>query len=282
MKFTGVNGEYFEVLELNSDNYQVLASSGPSELRLIWFQSDDNELVIDRVHYSFDNQDMLFLTEFHQIDTPKIKKAWLLRFNRPFYCIIDHDSEVGCKGILFFGASHVPVIKPTAQDLEVLDVVWNMLKLEMRSRDNLQLEMLQMMLKRILILCTRIYKNQQAYHAIENDQTDLIREFNFLVEQHFREKHSVADYAALLHKSPKTLANLFKKIGEKTPLQFIQARRMLEARRLLSHADLPVSEIGYEIGFNDIQAFSRFFRKNQGLSPSAYRLQAQAGKMANS
>jgi AraC-like DNA-binding protein len=48
---------------------------------------------------------------------------------------------------------------------------------------------------------------------------------------------------------------------------------MLEARRLLWHTDKDVSQIAYEIGFNDIQAFSRFFKKHQGLSPSNFRMQ---------
>ena len=33
-----------------------------------------------------------------------------MRFDRPFFCVIDRDSEVGCKGILFFGASELPVL----------------------------------------------------------------------------------------------------------------------------------------------------------------------------
>ncbi len=31
-------------------------------------------------------------------------------FNKPFYCLIDHDSEIGCNGILFFGTQDIPII----------------------------------------------------------------------------------------------------------------------------------------------------------------------------
>jgi len=80
----------------------------------------------------------------------------------------------------------------------------------------------------------------------------------------------VADYAEILHKSPKTLSNLFKKIGSKSPSQYIKDRKMLEARRLLTYTDMTVSEIGYELGFLDVQSFSRFFKKFQGVSPAEY------------
>jgi AraC-like DNA-binding protein len=46
---------------------------------------------------------------------------------------------------------------------------------------------------------------------------------------------------------------------------------MLEARRLLYYTKLPIKEVAYEIGFDDIQAFSRFFRKHEGMPPSRFR-----------
>ena len=94
-----------------------------------------------------------------------------------------------------------------------------------------------------------------------------------MVEQHFKTKHTVSEYASLLHKSPKTLANLFSKLASKTPLQYIHERKLLEARRLLAHTDKSIQEIAYEIGFEDLQTFSRFFKKNESLSPIHYKEQ---------
>ena len=152
-----------------------------------------------------------------------------------------------------------------------METAWKMAILEFEMKDSLQLEMLQMMLKRILILSTRIYKDQAELKELDATQNDLVREFNYLVETHFKEKHAVADYAEMLFKSPKTITNVFKTLGEKTPLQFIQERLMLESRRLLWYTDRDVSQIAYDLGFNDIQTFSRFFKKQQGTSPSQYR-----------
>lgn len=109
------------------------------------------------------------------------------------------------------------------------------------------------------------------YPSIDDIGGDIIRAFNFLVETHFREKHSVVDYADMLYKAPKTLSNLFKKLGNKTPLQFIHDRILLESHRLLMYSDKSISEIGYELGFNDVQTFSRFFKKKEGISPQDYR-----------
>lgn len=272
MKYRGRTGEYFEVLEQAPDN-TVVYNSEEGQLSMLWFLEDDNQVEIDARTYIFNKHQIIFLTEFNKVDLRRMGKHRFLKFNKPFYCILNHDSEVGCKGILFFGASEVPVLNPKTNDLEILDTVWKMLALEMESNDNLQLEMLQMMLKRILILATRIYKSEDGYQALDKQQGDIVREFNFLVESHFKTKHSVSEYAELLNKSPKTISNLFGKLSTKTPLQFIQERIMLEVRRLLRYTDMTISEVGYDVGFNDIQSFSRFFKKHQGVSPSEYRVQ---------
>ncbi len=270
MKFLGQNNEYIELLTITKENCHILKKSRKSELSLLWFKSDGNRLKIDTVEYTFNTNDIVSLTDLHRIEVIEIKEVQLLRWARSFYCIIDNDSEVSCKGILFFGASNVPVLYPNQEDLTVLETVFDLFRIEMNSPDSLQMEMLQMMLKRILILCTRIYKSQEQVETTEQSN-DIIREYNYLVEQHFREKHTVKEYADLLFKSPKTLSNIFKKMGDTTPLQFIHHRIMIEAKRLLTYSDQSISEITYELGFSDIHVFSRFFKKNAGCSPQIFR-----------
>lgn len=92
------------------------------------------------------------------------------------------------------------------------------------------------------------------------------------MEQNFREQHSVSYYAGLLHKSPKTITNTFKKINEKSPLQIIHDRILLEAKNLLQYTKLDISEIAYDLGFENVQVFSRFFKRLAGIPPTEFRL----------
>ncbi|NMM48522.1 helix-turn-helix domain-containing protein [Marinigracilibium pacificum] len=281
MIFSGKANEYLEVVEVGPGNCDILENAGSSELSLIWFSEDDNILVIDGLKKSFNNNQILCLTEFHKLEVLKMTKARLIRFNRAFYCILHHDTEVSCKGLLFFGNTSFPMINPTSDDLKILNAVWEMLLIEMESRDNLQLEMLQMMLKRLLILCTRIYKRENINKDLEPNSIDIIREFNFLVEMHFKNYHGVDQYAEMLNRSPKTLSNTFRLSGNKSPLQFINNRIMVESRRLLAYTDKSISEIALELGFTDIQSFSRFFKKNEMKSPTEYRSKSPSGKIDN-
>lgn len=270
MLYTGQLNEFVRLAEIDATNCELLKEKVSESLSVIWCQ-EDMKVNVDGSDYVFAKNTILFLTAYHKVDIISVTKARLVRFNRAFYCISHNDGEVGCKGILFFGASQFPKIVIPEIEMEKFEVLWKMFIIEMDSKDNLQNDMLQMMLKRLLILSTRIYKEQFELTNFDKKQLDIVREYNYLVESHFKTKHQVADYAEMLHKSPKTLSNLFKKYNEKSPLQIIQARIVLEARRLLHYSDLSIKEIAYEIGYEDIQAFSKFFKKAEGISPSEFK-----------
>lgn len=270
MQFTGSAEELLMLKEISPDNCYLLKETSASALSIVWNREEGTHLIIDNVDYYLEKNQMIFLTEFHHVQNKKVGQLRLVRFNRAFYCISDHDSEVGCRGLLFFGAADVPSIQIPEEEVEKFETLWRMFELEMGSHDRLQIEMLQMMLKRLVILCTRLHKEQNDPQA-DTETHDLIRQFNYLVEGHFKTKHTVAEYAGLMFKSPKTLSNYFAKHNQRSPLQTIQDRILLEARRLLTYTDMGVGDIAYEIGFDSVQTFSRFFKKKEGVSPVEYR-----------
>lgn len=192
-------------------------------------------------------------------------------FNREFYCIADHDEEVSCNGILFFGTQDLPIISIPPDQERKFELLLEVVQEEFRTVDTIQGDMLQMLLKRLIIICTRLAKEQHIVKSLNDAQIDTIRQFNVLVDMHFRTKRKVKDYAELLHKSPKTLSNLFATYNHQTPQQIIQDRVVLEAKRLLLFSEKQTQEIAYDLGFEDPAYFSRFFKKQAGLTPSAFR-----------
>ncbi|MBX2840290.1 MAG: helix-turn-helix domain-containing protein [Flammeovirgaceae bacterium] len=197
---------------------------------------------------------------------------FLLQFNKAFYCVEIHDKEVSCNGLLFNGLSSLPILQLDEKERKSYGLLKMVFLEELENRDHIQREMLQLLLKRLIIKTTRIARQQLIQKTgIEEEETDLLRAFNALVEKHFKEKHKVTDYADLLFKSPKTIANLFLKLSDQTPLEIIHNRIILEAKRLLYYTDKPAKEIGYELGFSEPSQFSRLFKKNTGQSPSEYK-----------
>ncbi|MEM1214574.1 MAG: helix-turn-helix domain-containing protein, partial [Bacteroidota bacterium] len=126
-------------------------------------------------------------------------------------------------------------------------------------------------LKRLLITSTRLLKRSLPEPAITNAHMNVVREYNLLVEKHFREFHKVKDYANLLFKSPKTLSNIFPKYSHKSPIMVINDRILLESKRLLLYSDKSNEEIARELGYNDPSHFAKFFKNHLHLSPTAFR-----------
>ena len=144
-----------------------------------------------------------------------------LLFNREFYCISDHDSEVSCNGILFFGTQDLPIITIPEEQQNRFDLLYEVLVEEFSTPDKIQGDMLQMLLKRLIIMSTRLAKEQLVTRELNNDQIEVIRKFNYFVDMHYKTKRKVSDYAELLFKSPKTLSNLFSIYNQKSPQQII-------------------------------------------------------------
>ena len=71
--------------------------------------------------------------------------------------------------------------------------------------------------------------------------------------------------------TPEYLHVVFRKYMGCPPRDFINERKFAIARHLLGNSDLTVSEIALRTGFQSVYAFSRFFKKHSGISPSEFR-----------
>jgi len=88
---------------------------------------------------------------------------------------------------------------------------------------------------------------------------------------------SVGQMAARASCSPRSLLRRFKVATGFSPMQYVQRLRIERARGELERGRLPVSEIGYRLGYQDSSAFIRVFRQITGLSPAAYRKRFYCG-----
>src|SRR5436309_10646052 len=112
--------------------------------------------------------------------------------------------------------------------------------------------MLKSLLKRLIIKLTRLAKKQYLpLETLADIDFHTIRTFAILVESHFRDHHLVKQYAELMNISPKTLSHIFNRHGSYSPLQVIQNRIILEAKRLIYFTDKSIKEIAYNLGFDE-------------------------------
>jgi AraC-like DNA-binding protein len=95
--------------------------------------------------------------------------------------------------------------------------------------------------------------------------------FRAAVERDFARWHGVAHYAARLGCSEKSLTRAALQVTDRSAKAVISERLVLEAKRLLAHTLLPVAVIGDQLGFAEATNFVKFFSRETGLTPGAFR-----------
>lgn len=98
-----------------------------------------------------------------------------------------------------------------------------------------------------------------------------VRALQALIDVHYLQHYTPADYAAALNLSVKYLNELSQRYLGKTTTQLIHERIILEAKRLLAHGQVTVSAVALQLNFEDNSYFSRLFRKVTGMPPEQWR-----------
>lgn len=101
--------------------------------------------------------------------------------------------------------------------------------------------------------------------------------FMALVEAHHLDHWPVARYAAALGLSEERLNRMLRAQTGRTALQLVHERLAREAQRRLLYIAAPVSRLAWELGFPDAAYFSRFFKRQVGVSPAQFRRNAAPG-----
>ena len=238
---------------------------------IAWNPGESQTVTIDGSEYEFLPNSLLTLLFDQTFSFERASDIVAWQFNREFYCIIDHDSEVSCVGFLFGTTDHL-FIKLDDQAQQKLKLLLDVFTEEFKTSDNIQNEMLLVLLKRLIIYVTRLARSEYVpVKKMQDEKFNIIRKFNLLVEANFKSEHSVSFYAEQLCKSPKTLSNFFALYNNKTPSQVIQERIFIEAKRLLSYTGKTIKQITFELGFEDVSYFSNFFKKLAHISPLDFR-----------
>jgi AraC family transcriptional regulator len=91
------------------------------------------------------------------------------------------------------------------------------------------------------------------------------------IKAHLDQELSLATLAALSRTSPAHFARLFKQATGLSPHQYVITCRMEHAKQLLAETEMPLSELGLQIGCADQSHFTALFRAHAFLTPKAYR-----------
>lgn len=222
--------------------------------------------------------------------TPYVLKDNTIYFTGPNQVIVKEEfKELWSTGIAFTdeflsvdqnaSLSKLPLIQNPQNGHELLlkeaDVIFveDMLariNAEYKHPGEWQQRMLNAYLTVLLTYLSRLYTAQFESNDTSADKL-LLKVFQAKINEHFRQLHEVGDYASMLHLSAGHLSEVVKSQSGKPAIKHIHDRLVLEARRLLFHTNSSLKEIAYDLGFSEASYFNRFFKRESGVTPAAYR-----------
>src|SRR5690606_116156 len=263
------------LLPLNEDNIPRVNKEDYREYIKVLFLSPGYRLQVDLTTYSIDRPSLLFVSPNQHLQIEQIgpEAAYMIFYNRDFYCIQIHDDEVACDGLLFNNIHNMPIVRLDEGTVPFFSYIFGQITTEFALQDPSIEEMIRTYLKQLFIKAARLWKRQNLNNALVEQQNDLefFRKFTMLVEEHYRQKHQVADHVELLGVAPKTINHKFKRLKLPLPNDVIKNRIVMEAKRMLAYTDLTSKEIGYILGYGDPAYFSRLFLQKAGETPSGFR-----------
>jgi AraC family transcriptional regulator, arabinose operon regulatory protein len=131
-----------------------------------------------------------------------------------------------------------------------------------------------------LLLKASLYKLIAYYvkHAGGNEigiqqasASEPLQEVVAYIHAHYRENLTIQKLAERVHLHPNYFIRVFKRHFGTSPIQFINKKRIEEAKWLLTTTNIPLSEVGDSVGIPDISYFSKLFKSMTGFSPTIYR-----------
>ena len=154
--------------------------------------------------------------------------------------------------------------------MEYKHLYMNMIE-ELQLRKDDYEELLVYYFMQLLILLHRqiLVKPHKKNPMIMDDMAQAVDYFRM----HYNKQINIEKYAATKNISVSWFIQNFKQYTNTTPAQYIQNLRLSNAKSLLETTNYNVTEISNLVGYENPLYFSRFFRKQCGISPSQFRKQ---------
>lgn len=243
--------------------------------QIIWFTKGNGKHFVDFNEFVASTNKIFFISknQIHYFDNYSSYEGVIIHFNESFLMDNENDIDIFLKYNIFNDFESDPVFTIPTVAIENFTLLVSNLKNEISTPDKFaHKDFLKHLLKLFLISIQRLGKRNNYKNPSFNNQKNItLLKFRQALELNFKNIHTVKEYAYLLNISTKTLTNHITEIALKTPLEIINDRIILEAKRLLSHSSLNINEIGFQLGYEDPSYFVKFFKRQTKKSPSDFR-----------
>ncbi|WP_109831512.1 helix-turn-helix domain-containing protein [Reichenbachiella versicolor] len=134
-------------------------------------------------------------------------------------------------------------------------------------------DLLELKVRELILLLVQTKNASSVLELIQDLYSKREANFKDVIKLHQFNNLEIEELARLTNLSVSSFKREFKKTFNNTPAKFFNVQKINKAKELLVVTNMTISEIAFEIGFNDPLYFTRIFKKSVSLSPSDFRKQ---------
>lgn len=255
-----------------SEHKNLSAAHRHSFYHLVFFTSGGGYHNIDFESFTVKPYQIYFMIpgQVHSWNFEGITDGYVINFSASFFNSFLFN-QVQPEGFSFFNGHAKTSVINLPDDLQgKAENLFEDIIAEYGKKTVHHQEMLRLLMLQLFILVDRLNVQNQHTGPVPYNQT-LLRNFQKLLEVNFTRLKLPKDYAELLYITPNHLNALCKALLGMQAGEVIRNRVLLEAKRLLINPGLNITQITFQLNFNDNSYFTKFFKKFEGITPEEFR-----------
>ena len=203
--------------------------------------------------------------------TPQVTDGWVVSFTEDVADALGDQSGEALARLKAVAADPLVPLKSAAEAKRLSALCTDLDEEASLAREGFRLAM-RGLLALIAIEVVRMGVSRARSGAVTLEPADpRVDKLRRLIEEHFRKERLISFYAEKLAMTADRLNDHVKRATGVTAGHLIRQRVLTEAKRQLVFTGQPINEIAYDLAFSDPSHFTRFFRKQTGTTPQAFR-----------
>lgn len=221
--------------------------------------------------YKLHEGDILFIPPMsvHSITAPESGERFIMLFDTGFFDYFKSKNEI----MSFFSEAHVIGINSTTHLYPLIYSSLNrIIQLYFTFNEMNEVEIYSELLKIISLMShSPVKADEEDEKLITHSEiyNKFVRVLAY-IENNYSEELNLETVAATAGFSKYHFSRLFKQYTDSTFYDYLCSKRIMEAKKLLA-TNTPVTDIAFQVGFNNLTTFCRCFKKYSGCSPTQYK-----------
>ena len=151
---------------------------------------------------------------------------------------------------------------------DYLDLIWQVI-----HKPGFSMETVVYLMSALMNDLQHLLMQEEQSRSLLSRSEKQMQLFVDLVAEYGATERNVKFYADKMSLTPNYLSSFIRKQSKKSVMQWLNERTILQAQVLLRHTQQSISDIAFQLNFSEVTLFSRFFKRETGMTPKRYREQ---------